>query len=253
MKRIIPFVAAVLVALSAQAQTVNVHMADGTTQTYLGSQVEYINFNATNIPDTLKAVDLGLPSKTKWASINIGADIPEGDGFYFSWGEIEPKTRRHFGWENYKYGYWDDNLKIGILTKYNSNDGLTTLEPSDDAATMLWGEEWCIPTKDDFEELIANTDMRMRHHNGIPVVEFKSKSNDKAIILPAAGYNGGQQYNFDDTRDYAGFYYTSTLDTSNNCMKAYSFIFSMNQTEITNIWSRPDGYSIRPVKKNKKQ
>ena len=32
-------------------------------------------------------VDLGLPSKNKWATCNIGADKPEAYGNYFAWGE----------------------------------------------------------------------------------------------------------------------------------------------------------------------
>jgi hypothetical protein len=46
MKRIIPFVAAVLVALSSQAQTVNVNLTNGQTITYNASQVDYIDFTS---------------------------------------------------------------------------------------------------------------------------------------------------------------------------------------------------------------
>ena len=34
-------------------------------------------------------VDLGLTSRTKWATTNIGADSPEEYGDYFSWGETQ--------------------------------------------------------------------------------------------------------------------------------------------------------------------
>ena len=37
-------------------------------------------------------VDLGLPSKTKWATCNVGADSPEEYGYYLAWGETEPKN-----------------------------------------------------------------------------------------------------------------------------------------------------------------
>lgn len=36
-------------------------------------------------------VDLGLPSKTLWATMNIGATKPEQVGAYFAWGETKPK------------------------------------------------------------------------------------------------------------------------------------------------------------------
>ena len=37
------------------------------------------------------AIDLGLPSGTKWACCNVGADNPEGYGGYYAWGETEEK------------------------------------------------------------------------------------------------------------------------------------------------------------------
>lgn len=59
MKRIIPFVAIVLVALSAQAQTINVHMADGTTQKFDASNVNYIDFTGSTVipPAVRKAIN----------------------------------------------------------------------------------------------------------------------------------------------------------------------------------------------------
>ena len=42
-------------------------------------------------------IDLGLPSGTKWACCNIGADSPTATGTYFAWGETEGKG-------NYTYG-----------------------------------------------------------------------------------------------------------------------------------------------------
>ena len=36
-------------------------------------------------------IDLGLPSGTKWACCNVGADKPEAYGGYYAWGEAEEK------------------------------------------------------------------------------------------------------------------------------------------------------------------
>ena len=36
-------------------------------------------------------IDLGLPSGTKWACCNVGADTPESYGSYYAWGETEEK------------------------------------------------------------------------------------------------------------------------------------------------------------------
>ena len=42
----------------------------------------------------------------------------------------------------------------GNTSKYNRADGLTTLDSGDDAATVLWGADWRIPTKAEWEELL---------------------------------------------------------------------------------------------------
>jgi hypothetical protein len=57
-------------------------------------------------------VDLGLPSGTLWATMNVGADSPEDYGDYFAWGEIQPKSS--YTLENYK---WYDSAN-GNYTKY---------------------------------------------------------------------------------------------------------------------------------------
>ena len=57
-------------------------------------------------------VDLGLPSGTLWATCNVGAEVSEGYGDYFAWGETEPKTV--YDWTNYKYCNGDSDQ----LTKY---------------------------------------------------------------------------------------------------------------------------------------
>ena len=108
-------------------------------------------------------VDLGLPSGTLWSTKNIGAT--NGDtaeswyGNYYAWGEIETKT--NYDWSNYKHANGADNK----LTKYcnNSNygnngftDDLTQLVPEDDVATVT-KSAWRMPTKEDFDELLAGT------------------------------------------------------------------------------------------------
>ncbi|MBR4828363.1 MAG: hypothetical protein IKZ92_00985 [Muribaculaceae bacterium] len=51
-------------------------------------------------PDDHEYVDLGLPSGTLWATMNIGANAPEEFGDYFAWGETEPKD--DYSWTTYK-------------------------------------------------------------------------------------------------------------------------------------------------------
>ena len=42
-------------------------------------------------PEEYEYVDLGLPSGTLWATMNVGASNPEECGDYFAWGEVYPK------------------------------------------------------------------------------------------------------------------------------------------------------------------
>ena len=44
-------------------------------------------------------VDMGLPSGTKWATCNVGADKPEDFGNYYAWGER--RTKKIFDIDTY--------------------------------------------------------------------------------------------------------------------------------------------------------
>ena len=256
MKRIIPFVAAVLVALSAQAQSVSVHMADGTTQKYGASKVDYIDFGAAGVtPAGVETVDLNLPSGLKWASMNVGATAPEEVGAYFAWGETEPKT--DYTWENYALGSNSDAISRSTINKYNH-----TLNPEDDAATMNWGPKWRMPTKKEFEELLENTTAEfLRLSDESSVVKLTSKVEgftDKYIILPLPGSISGRLVtpSFDGK---SGNYWTSTLDVNlveeslNQCLNAFEF-FINTEPEENDLYDigiesirRPHGLSVRPV------
>ena len=105
---------------------------------------------------THEYVDLGLPSGTLWAAMNIGAASPESYGYYFAWGETYP--RNIYSWDNYMWC----NGSSSSLTKYCTQypygfvDDITQLYPEDDAATAYWGPEWCMPTYEQIQELTAN-------------------------------------------------------------------------------------------------
>jgi hypothetical protein len=132
-------------------------------------------------------VDLGLPSGLKWATCNIGANSPEEGGLYFAWGETEGYTKdteRIFNTDSYKHYKDEEYTKYTIYT-FEKKDNLTTLEPCDDAAYVL---DTCrMPTKDDFEELVNNTDFKHIQIKGINVLKCTSRVNDNYILIPLAG------------------------------------------------------------------
>ena len=113
------------------------------------------------VPDGF--IDFGLPTGTLWSTKNIGATngntAESWYGNYYAWGEIE--TKEVYDWTNYKHanGGYDKLTKYCNNSNYGNNgftDDLTQLVPEDDIATVT-KSAWRMPTKEDFEELIAGT------------------------------------------------------------------------------------------------
>ena len=135
-----------------------------------------------------EAIDLGLPSGTKWASFNVGAEAPEEYGDYFAWGETTPKEI--YDWSNYKWcnGSDDTLTKYCINSVYGTVDNITELELADDAAYVNWGPEWRMPSLEQRQELEDNCTYEWTTMNGVYGMLFKSKNNGASLFLPAAGY-----------------------------------------------------------------
>ena len=192
-------------------------------------------------------VDLGLPSGLKWATFNIGASTPEEYGLYFAWGETSGYTADYVGidkdftWEDYKFGVYNPNA-FWVMTKYNDNDGLTTLESEDDAATANWGSDWRMPTRDDFDELYQHTDVEWKN-NGILLT---SRENGKSLFLPCVGMaREGVLYDGKDA-DTEGWYWSSFL-TENVETDAFSFAFGGGFHGSDYTYYRGYGCAVRPV------
>ena len=190
-------------------------------------------------------VDLGLPSGTLWATCNVGANSPEEYGDYFAWGETTTKTT--YNWSTYLYC----NGSYRTMTKYCSNsnygyngfiDNLTTLEATDDAATVNWGYAWRTPTKDEFDELNNNCTVTWITQNGINGRLFTSNINGNSIFLPAAGIRDGSGFNHVGIR---GQYWSSSLDT--NYQDNVMFLHLHSGNYVVESGHRYYGRSVRPV------
>ena len=189
-------------------------------------------------------IDLGLPSGTKWACCNVGANIPTECGNYFAWGETTSKS--YYANHNYKWYADGDDHKI---TKYCCNssfgtvDNRTELEPEDDAAFVNWGPEWRTPALRQLYELKNNCTYKWANVNGMGGYLFKSNTNGRAVFLPAAGwpYNGVQEVGSE------GFYWS--------CRYYYDFrpdlgeILAFGGKNALNgyYYNRYLGASVRPV------
>ena len=195
-------------------------------------------------------VDLGLPSGTLWATMNVGASKPEDYGSYFAWGETEPydeNGKSTFNWSTYKWC----NGSSSTLTKYNTSssygtvDNKTELDLEDDAAYVNWGSNWRMPSKAQFDELINSsyTTMEWTTVNGVSGRLITSKTNGNSIFLPAAGYrDDGSLYGAGSN----GYYWSRTLYTDNPLNAWYLYFYS--DSVYTIYSSRCNGLSVRPVR-----
>ena len=121
-------------------------------------------------------VDLGLPSGTLWATMNVGASSPEDYGDYFAWGET-----------------------LGIV------DNKKTLDPDDDAATINWGPSWRMPTEAQMQELITRCNWKASTMKGVKGYSVTGP-NGATMFLPAALCRGDGPI---DDIDWGGFYWSS--------------------------------------------
>lgn len=180
-----------------------------------------------------KFVDLGLPSGLLWARNNVGASTPYADGDYYAWGETE--TKSYYSWDTYKWG--------SPTTKYNSSDGKTTLEASDDVATVKWGKECRMPSSAEFQELYNKCDWTWKsNYNGTSGYLVKGPNN-QTIFLPASGYRyNGILYNHGSNDGC----WSSSLGTSNTGC-AYGLGFYSGGVNPSGGYGRYIGHSVRPV------
>lgn len=175
--------------------------------------------------EQLIGIDLGLPSGTLWANMNVGADKASSFGDLFSWGESEIK-------DSYtEYDYVKE-------TKHQS------LEGRHDAAYTILGAEWKTPSVTDFQELIDNCKWTWTSRNGHNGYEVKGR-NGNAIFLPASGWIHTDSVEY---QNVYGYYWTS--DRVNDTF-AKGLLFSKSEKKIGNGYLYY-GRNIRPVKKQEK-
>ena len=225
---------------------------------YGGDSIDYKEYAYENkyalpvFPLLPTLVDLGLPSGTLWAATNLNAFKPEQAGYYYQWGDTIGWTAeqvgidKQFSWDDYKYG---TGATYNAQIKYNTSDGLTTLELSDDAVNIVYGGNWVIPTYEDLEELTGNTIYSSATINGVQGSKFTSKSNsNNYIFFPFAGQIDGGSINDVDEFNC----WSSTLYNTGTYFAWWLNGYSLNKGVYGNFGgSRCYGFSIRPVYKPK--
>lgn len=188
------------------------------------------------------AINMGLPSGTRWACCNIGAASPEGYGAYYAWGETEEKDT--YSWDNYAYASYfaleEDHIGVDIGSDISNTQY--------DVAHMKWGGSWCMPSADDYSELLMQCQIAQATWHDTYGWLFTGP-NGNSIFIPASGW-----------KNYRAFIgpgsvaasWTSTAD--NDRLKKNAYFFSISQllnSPIANtvVNNKFAGRTVRAVSK----
>lgn len=210
-----------------------------------------------------RAIDLGLPSKLKWASCNVGADKPTDNGKYFQWastvgyykdeqGAIDNSTwittpyqtvvtTSYSATKFTKYlGSTDSTYKDPTATDADALK--TVLDASDDAAHVIMKGSWRMPTADDFQELYDHTTCTWETIDGVNGRKFTA-SNGNYIFIPASGYFYDGSF---DGEGSSGFCWSSSLYSGKPC-SAHDLGFNSSNVYPLGGSYRYTGFSVRGV------
>ena len=251
------------------------------------SKVSHVHGTKEYIDLLRDTVDFNLPSGNLWYKCNLGASNPtesatwphEWFGNYYAWGETE--TKDNYSMSKYKFAqvtyinqYKKTEKVIMKYTKYcNFNldgyngytDNLTQLEPEDDAAHVKLGQNYYIPTTDDFKELFKYTTQEYKRNyckikdlNGVLFTSIND--NSKTMFVPCAGLrcaNTNWNPNGESCIGFEVHLWTSTFGGFNTGRassiegRQHEFDAGWGKCEISNDDHRFYGLPLRPVYKQK--
>ncbi|MCQ2153365.1 MAG: hypothetical protein MJY44_02170 [Bacteroidales bacterium] len=223
----------------------------------------------TLYPMMEEAVDLGLPSGTRWCSHNLGAERMTDYGDFYAWAGVTPHYRRdtttvvigdstvnviNYVWKPGKYGYsWEtcpywlrgDNVMTAEFSKYNVDFQYVVLDSGDDAATQNMGGGWRTPTMDEWGELTLNCDWYWASVDGVKGYIVKKRDDYTSnIFLAAGGSRSGVDLRSVGTD---GRYWTADL-SHENLVYAYGFNFTAKRISEEMYYAyRYEGLAVRPV------
>lgn len=177
------------------------------------------DYSIEDVPDANghDYVDLGLPSGTLWATMNVGATSPEEVGHFYFWGDVTPVeepnwqySRLNLNYKFYTYSDYSSSVTRTSITKYSPQDEKNFLDLEDDVANMEWGGSWRMPTITEVEELISNCTKEDLTIGSTKVAKVTGP-NGNYILLPYGGYVNN---NNNGTWDGTTHKYKFTPDTS---------------------------------------
>lgn len=176
---------------------------------------------------------------------------------FFSWGNIDgrnPTSNNSFtpwdwGGVNPSEPFYDGQV-------YGSTPGCLLegdIPPSHDAAAMLIGHGWRMPSSDEFQGLFGNCDIIDAEGNiieaadkrttmyGVVGLRLRSRVNGNVIFFPASGRGDGTTWY---GRGSNGYYWSSSWLSDRY---AKSLNFSLSSVYPQSSSSRYFGFAVRPV------
>lgn len=215
--------------------------------------VNYLPYVASDQSNVHEYVEIG---GIKWATMNVGANSITDYGLYFQWGDTQGYTasqvgsgegQKYFGWADYKYGNGTNIPGATGMTKYNSTDGKTVLDASDDAVQAAWGGSWRMPTTAEYTALgnAVNTAWTADYQgSGVAGLVLTDKTDSsKVLFFPAAGYCYDGSV-LDVGSD--GRYWSSSVFGS-NLQRAYILFFLSSTVGWQDYYTRCRGLAVRGV------
>lgn len=188
-------------------------------------------------------IDLGLPSGTLWSCCNVGASKPEDYGEYYAWGETSAKQ---------KYTILSYEHKYALANISYKDIGTDIAGSQYDVAYVQWSDSWCMPTEEQFKELVSSTSSVWTTQNGVSGRKFTG-TNGGSIFLPAAGaYMDSENI----SKGSLGLYWSSSLyNYQGSAVQSLANIlyFSSKKVDVGvfDSGTREYGNTVRPVSNTK--
>lgn len=150
MKKLFTLIAATILCVGAQAQTVNVHLKNGSSICYSGSQVDYVDFDEEMDLDAagLESFQWATIGGLRWARTNVGAANPWEPGKYFRFGQ--------------RQGYTLDDVANNSSIEFFEKDWTPRVDGNWTSSNYPAGlpNGFRVPSVVDFNSLITSTTQR---------------------------------------------------------------------------------------------
>ena len=172
-----------------------------------------------------------------FATMNIGAASETDYGNYFAWGGT--------------IAYADGDGKSVGEGEYAR--GPENLSGATDTATQLWGSNWCMPSDNDFWNLLRYSDFTTTTYkwdvvNGVVGRKFTGKEaySSNSVFFPTAGYSGYfSGTTVTSTGEYGYGYYWSSTVVPGNVSEALHLSIGIMSNNVTFMTV---GANVMPVR-----